>query len=198
MKYLATLLFAAFMSGCTGLAAPKVTPTHLYLLDTRTSAATPPQYSKLIIAVNLPTARAGFDTPKIAYLREPLALEYFAYHRWADTPPRMLKPLLTEALEQKFKTVLDTPSIITADLRLDTELIRLQQNFAYHPSRMELAVRVQLTDLKTEQVIATKLFEASETATSDDPYGGVIAANRALQRVMAQIGDFCLTASSLP
>ena len=51
-------------------------------------------------------------------------------------------------------------------------------------------------DVHSKRVLAVKLFDEAENAASDDPYGGVIAANRALQRVLAQVADFCIDASA--
>ena len=45
------------------------------------------------------------------------------------------------------------------------------------------------------RVLATRLFEATESAPSDDPYGGVTAANVALQRILEQVVDFCIAES---
>jgi cholesterol transport system auxiliary component len=132
----------------------------------------------------------------MAYLRQPLELEYFATQRWADTPARMLKPLLAQALEPVFSAVVPTPGILPANLRLDTELIRLQQNFTTKPSRIQLTLRAQLIDMKDKRVIAVKLFDESENTDSDNAYGGVIAANRALQRLLDQLTEFCINAST--
>ncbi|MCX7194290.1 MAG: ABC-type transport auxiliary lipoprotein family protein [Proteobacteria bacterium] len=166
--------------------------THLYLLDAKPAIAH--AKSSQVLAVSMPVARAGFDTPQMAFQRLPLELEYFATHRWADTPARMLKPLLVQALEPEFKAVVQAPG--SADLRLDTELIRLQQNFTTNPSRIQLTLRAQLTEIKGNRVIAVKLFDESENALNEDAYGGVIAANLALQRILTQISEFCLNASA--
>jgi cholesterol transport system auxiliary component len=85
---------------------------------------------------------------------------------------------------------------LPANLRLDTELIRLQQNFTTKPSRIQLTLRAQLIDMKDKRVIAVKLFDESENTDSDNAYGGVIAANRALQRLLDQLTEFCINAST--
>jgi cholesterol transport system auxiliary component len=76
-------------------------------------------------------------------------------------------------------------------LRLDTELIRLQQNFGTRPSQVELALRAQLVDVRSRRVLATAEFEEVEITPREDAHGGVIAANRALQRLPARLADFC-------
>ena len=56
----------------------------------------------------------------------------------------------------------------------------------------ELALHVQLVDVRGRRVVATRTLEATEAAPSEDAYGGVIAANRALARVLAQVAAFCV------
>jgi cholesterol transport system auxiliary component len=74
--------------------------------------------------------------------------------------------------------------------RLDTELVRLQQNFATRPPQVELALRAQLVDVRSRRVLATAEFEEVEATPREDAYGGVVAANRALQRLLARLADF--------
>lgn len=194
-KYLTCWMAALLLTGCTAFSAPKVENTHLYLLDATPADQVAGQRRDLVLAVSQPDSWPGFDTPQMAYLRQPLALQYFATHRWADTPSRMLKPLLVRALEPHFRAVVQAPGILPADLRLDTEIVKLQQNFSVKPGRIQLILRAQLTDVKNKRVIATKLFDETENTDSDDAYGGVLAANRALQRALQHLVEFCLDAS---
>ena len=85
-----------------------------------------------------------------------------------------------------------------ADLRLATEIVRLQQEFATRPSRVELVLRVQLVDVRSRHVVATRVIAETEIAPSDDPGGGVIAANAALRRALAQVVEFCEVESGRP
>jgi cholesterol transport system auxiliary component len=109
----------------------------------------------------------------------------------------MLAPLLVQALEQAggFRAVVQAPNAVPADLRLDTELVRLQQNFATRPPQVELALRAQLVDVRSRRVLATAEFEEIEPATREDAYGGVVAANRALQRILVRLADFSVAQS---
>jgi len=195
-------LLAMLLSGCAGLQAPQVDALNVHLLEARPAAAgagagTQPARDR-VLAVSAPRARAGFDTEQMAYVRRPHALEYFANNRWADAPSRMLAPLLAQTLEQRFRVVVRAPSAVHADLRLETELVRLQHDFSTRPSRVELVLRAQLVDLRGRQVLAAAEFEEIEPAPSEDAYGGVIAANRALQRMLARVADFCAGRSDIP
>lgn len=186
------------MASCAALQPPRVESPTLYLLEARPAAAAKRPQQDLVLAVNPPSARPGFDTPQIAYVRQPHKLDYYMKNRWVDAPSRMLAPLLVQALAQagSFRAVVQAPNPIPADLRLDTELIRLQQDFGTQPSRVQLTLRVQLYDLSRKKVLGAREFDEAENATSDDAYGGVIAANRALQRVLGQLTDFCVAESA--
>jgi len=133
----------------------------------------------------------------MVYVRHPYAVDYFAKSRWADTPSRMLGPLLAQALEQSgsFRAVVQAPGSVPADLRIETELVRLQHNVATRPGRVELTLRVQLIDVRGRRILATRVFDETEEAPSEDARGGVIAANSALQRLLEQFVDFCVVES---
>jgi cholesterol transport system auxiliary component len=190
-------LGAAALGACTAIQPPRVeTPNQHVLAPAPLPKAARPQRD-LVVEVAPPRAWPGFDTREIVYVREPYELDFFAASRWADTPARMLGPLLARSLEDtgSFRAVVALPSTVPADVRVDTEIQRLQQNFAVKPSRVELALRVQLTDLRGRRVLATRVFDEVEAAASEDAAGGVAAANVALQRALAAIADFCIAAT---
>jgi cholesterol transport system auxiliary component len=150
----------------------------------------------LVVAV--PTAAAGFDGPRIVYVRRAHELEFFSRSEWVDAPARMLAPLLVRALERsgRFAAVAEARTGSAAGLRLDSEIVRLQQEFTVRPSRVRVTVRVQLSDVASRRVLGAREFEAVEAALSDDPYGGVVAANRAVRRVLDDIVAYCVDLAS--
>ena len=188
----ALAIWAVLLAGCVGMSPPQAEAPAIYVLDARPAERPARPQRDLVLVVSVPRARAGFDTAQMAFVRAPHELEYFAKSAWADTPSRMLAPLLVQALEQDggFRAVVQAPSAVPADLRLDTELVRLQQNFATRPSQIELALRAQLVDVRSRRVLATAEFEEVEITSREDAYGGVIAANRALQRILVRLADF--------
>jgi cholesterol transport system auxiliary component len=68
--------------------------------------------------------------------------------------------------------------------------VRLQQDFASQPSRVHFTLRAHLVDSATRRVLAWRVFDESVAAATDDPYGGVVAANRAVQTVLEQLAGF--------
>lgn len=195
-KIICTLFATLLLAGCAGLHAPAAQDVDLYLLDAHAVSKALPEQRNLVLAVGMPHAQPGFDTPRIAYVQRAHELDYYALSRWAAPPAHMLAPLLVQTLEQSggFRAVVQAPGAAMADLRLDTELLRLQQDFDIKPSREQVVLRVQLIELHSGRILASRVFAESEPAPSEDAYGGVIAANRALQRILEQLPEFCVRA----
>lgn len=190
---MATLLLAA----CSGLSAPKVTSPNIYVLEAGPAIHASQVKRDLVLAVSVPRALPGFDTPQMTYVQHPYELNYFVTSRWTDTPARMLEPMIAQAIAQtgSFRAVVQTSGAIPADVRLDTELVRLQQDFKTRPSRVQLTLRAQLIDVRGKRLLAEQQFDEVENADSEDAYGGVTAANRLLQRVLGKLAGFCVDAA---
>ena len=186
------------LAACNALSPTPTPPPAFFSLDnSRTASALPvAAASAPTLVISPPRAAAGFDSQRIIYLRDPYRLEYFANSEWVDPPARMLGPLLVSALERSgaFRAVIQTPGSASGDLRLDTQIIRLQQEFQTQPSHARFTLRAYLVDDKTRRVLAWREFEADVATTSDDPYGGVVAANKAVQTVLTDLSAFCAEA----
>ncbi len=152
-----------------------------------------------VLIINPARAASGFDSPRMVYVRGPHKLEYFAHSVWVDPPARMLTPLIVAAVGNPggFRATVSTPSAANGDFRLDTEIIRLQHEFQTKPSRVRFTLRAYLVEEKTRRVLAWHEFEAAVPATSEDPYGGVLAANLAVQTVLEQLSAFCAEAADI-
>lgn len=191
-------LAAVLAAGCSNL-KPQASPTppSYYSLDaTGGSAATAPRAPRTTgysVIVNTPQAAAGFDSQRIIYVRQAHKLEYFAHSEWVNPPARMLAPLIVAALESTgaFRAVVSVPGSASGDLRLETEVLTLQQEFGIPPSRVRMGLRAYLVENDTRRVVATRDFEALQPAPSEDPYGGVLAANAAVRMVLQQLAAFC-------
>jgi cholesterol transport system auxiliary component len=190
-------VLATLVCGCTAL-QPTTGPLPIYLsLDGPTSIVRSGSgritTSQSTLVVNPPGAFAGFDSQRIAYARRAHELEYFAHHLWIDTPARMLGPLIVVAIERSnaFRAVVQAPSIASGEMRLDTEIVRLQHEFLQQPSRVHFTLRATLVDSSSRRVLQTREFDAYATAPSEDPYGGVLAAQQAVGSVVKELAAFC-------
>lgn len=195
---LAVYAFALLLAGCSASLLPKPPPQpELFTLDGGAPADAPTRPAGSAIGPTLvvatPRAAAGYDSTQMVYQRRAQEVEHFAYARWVDTPAQMLAPLIVDALQRSaaFAAVVQAPTSAATDLRLDTEVIRLQHDFSVVPSRVRLTLRAVLLDAARHRVLATRDFDLDEDAASADPYGGVVAAQRAVQRMLAQLSAFC-------
>ena len=146
-----------------------------------------------VLVVQMPVAASGFDSARIVYTQQPNRLQIYARHEWIDTPARMLAPLLVTALERSgaFDAVVLAPSAALGTLQLDTQLLRLQQEFAAPPSRVRLVLRAQLIHPGSRQVLATKEFEQSAVSPSEDAPGGVAATQQAVDALLSELALWC-------
>lgn len=150
------------------------------------------RHGQSVLLITQPTAQAGFDTSRMAYLLRPYEVNYYAYNQWADTPARMLQRIMVENLDKAgpWSAVLQTPGAVPAQYRLDCDNLVLEQQFFSNPSRVRLALRAQIVETKTQSVLATRFFELFEFAPSDDPYGGVRAANHATAKLITDLAQW--------
>jgi cholesterol transport system auxiliary component len=189
---LAVAAILLLASGCSLLTGPAPVAIDQYVLEYEAFGIAP-QPGAPVLVVTTPRAHGGYDTSRMAYMQQAYGLRYFTMSRWADTPARMLAPLLAEAVQEtgRFQAVYAVPGSIVADLRLDTELVQLHQDFTRQPSVVHLALRAQLVDVRKGRVLVTRHFDVAVEAESDDAYGGVVAANRALELLLSELAQFC-------
>jgi cholesterol transport system auxiliary component len=182
------------LNACSLVPQGEAAEPTLHLLDARATVAAGARRD-VVLAVSLPRAAAGYDTAAMLYLRRPHALERYATHRWADTPARLIWPLVVRALEDSggYRAVVTTGSAAPAALRLDTEIVQLRQSFVARPSTVELMLRAQLVDAASRRVLATRVFEIVQPSSSDDAPGGVVAANQAIAAALVQLSAWCAT-----
>ena len=181
------------LSACAMLPEPKPAVLNKYLLEyTRQPSGIESDVDRPAMIVTIPRAHGGYDTERIAYRQEAFGLRYFAKSRWADTPARMLAPLMAEAMNDtgKFQALYATPGSLSASYRLDSELIRLHQDFTVKPSEAHITLRARLVSLEENRVLATRTFDLRKPATSEDAYGGVQATNRAIAELLDELTKF--------
>lgn len=188
------------VAACTSMLSAPPKQSSYYSLDGHASKATAQMVqpasttiAKPTIIINTPRAAPGYDTQHMIYVRKAHKLEYFAHSEWIDKPARMLAPLIVTAIEDTnaFNAVVLSPSHVVGDFRLDSEVIKLQQEFDSQPSKVRFMLRVYLVNNLTRKVIAWREFDETVISTSDDPFGGVIAANKVVNLVLEKLTVFC-------
>jgi cholesterol transport system auxiliary component len=196
----ALTLATALVAGCGSLLPQPAAPLSFYTLDADSparAALAPGLPSGPTLLVTVPQAAAGLDSTRILYTRGPHQLAYFANSQWVDTPARMLGPMMVSAVADSgaFRAVVMTPGAAAGELRLDTELLRLQQQFGAARSRVLISLRATLSDSATRRVIARQDFEVEVQAPHEDAYGGVLAANQAARQLLKALAMFSADAA---
>ncbi len=153
---------------------------------------------KTTVLVSMPQVASGYQSDSMLYITKNYTLSSFVNSTWDTPPSEMLQPLLNRSLQNThyFYAVFSGPSPAQSDLRIDTTLVKLQQNFTQKPSLLEMSIDVVLINSKSFKVVASKNFSANVTASTDNPYGGVIAANEACQQIMENISSWTVKEAS--
>jgi len=187
------VLVAITLGGCLP-SRPESPTVRTYRLsvDLDRTDARPSNSQGPIMLVSVPMAEPGYETTRMIYLKRPYELEQYAVNQWADQPARMFASLLVEAMSRTgyWRAVVPLPTSVQGDFRLDSYGFALQQEFMQEPSRIRATVRAQLLDLKESRVVGTRVFETVENAPSEDAYGGVSAANRAVSRLLSDMNSW--------
>jgi len=182
--------------GACSLGPKENIPLRTYLLNPEISWKNPHAFGAplghSILVITQPKAQAGFDTARMAYLLRPYEVNYYAYNQWADTPARMLQRIMVENFDKAglWSAVLQTPGAVPAQYRLDCDNLVLEQQFLSNPSRVRLALRVQIVETKEQSILGSRYFELFEAAPSDDPYGGVVAANQVSAKLITEMAEW--------
>lgn len=149
-------------------------------------------HATLLIAT--PETKPVYNTTQMAYTIKPYQVAYFSENQWAETPSQMLQPLLVQAMQNThyFHAVVTPPFMGRYDYTLNTQILELIQDYTYHPAVVLVKIEAQLLNGLTNRVIATKEFFICKPIICKTPYGGVIAANLAVEVMLNEIVTFTL------
>lgn len=175
-----------------GCSPVKTTITNAYQLSAYSSKQFALKPRPITLLVTAPEAVAGYQTEQMLYIKKPFQIESFAKNSWINPPADMLFPLLVQSLQGTgyFYAVASSPYNSAADYRLDTQLLILEQNFLKKPSVIEFSVKVVLTRIEDNKVVASRIISQQIPCSVDTPYGGVVAANKATRLFTATVADF--------
>jgi len=194
---MAVLLWLAvcFIAACSMPGPQQVTPTHTYLLSAGEATGSPVTGGVkpcLSLRVTTPASAPGFGTRRMAYTTQAPRLDYFAFNEWVDTPARMVAALMETGLESSglLGAVMTGSSDIRTDLRLDSEIRSLQQDFGASGSTLSLEIKVRLIEVSGRSLLDARTFRYREPVDQDGPEAGASAANRAAARFLTDLTQF--------
>jgi cholesterol transport system auxiliary component len=134
----------------------------------------------------------------MVYSAGPQQLSAYAFHAWVEPPAELLAPLLVRALQEtgSYRAVLLAPSAATGRWRLETQLLRLEQDTSVQPSVLRLELRAVLLDSATRQTIGWRTFAFDVATAADGPVAGAAAARQAAGLAARALARFCTEQTS--
>lgn len=194
--YVILILLITQLSGCSLMhPAPSIEPAVYNLNYFFSHISTPSRsvkHAQRTLLVMPTQVSPALNDKEMIYITKQHRISHFSKNEWVAPPAKMLTALITKALQDNgyFYAVITAPFTGSIDLRLYTHLYQLQQVFLQKPSVVHLSLAAQLVNAHTGKVIATKQFQLVEPAPQDNPYGGVLAANNAVHKLLRQLVDF--------
>ena len=181
----------ALVSGCSVLSPVAVKPTNKYLID-KTPCISIQKTHPYTLLISLPNTRPIFNTVQMAYSTKPFQIAYFSQNEWAETPSHMLQPLLVQTLAHNryFQAVTMPSSGGLYDYMLNTDILEFKQDYTSRIPVFVFVLRAQLLQTSTGKIVKAQIFCERIPLPQCSPYGGVLAANRAMENILMQITQF--------
>lgn len=192
LRYLTVILAAIIVTACGPIATKPLNTYTISSLKKYVKSSRP--RTQLTLLVSNPIAAPGYQTSAMIYMQTPFELESFANNRWVAPPAQMLLPMIVRAMRNTsyFAAVASPPFSGITNFRVDTELVKLQQEFLLPTSLIRLVVQVSLINNVSNRVVASRQFEVVIPTTENNPYGGVLAINKGAAIVCRKIAQFVI------
>jgi cholesterol transport system auxiliary component len=188
------IIVASFMLSACSLSPVKIPPMAKFTLSPSVVLKPAGRQSNKTLLVSTPVASAGYNTKQMQYMMTPYQLQAFAHNQWVAPPAQMLTPIFAAAIRsQKFyKAVVEPPFSGLTDYNLQTQLMSFDQNFMQPVSRFVMVVQASLVNNATNRVVASRRFKVVMPAPGNNPYAGVLAANKAVAKLSRALSRFAL------
>ena len=188
----AIVVFTLFLAACSPVKLPNM---NYYTLDSASNSLLISKRvsdTKKTILLNNIVANPGYDTAKMLYVNIPFKLKSFASHAWVAPPATMLLPVFVSSIQKLhyFSAVVTPPYVGESDYVMSAKLLTLQQEFLRPVSSVRMAVSLTLINNKTQRVIGNKVFQSIAVAPRNNPYSGVLAANKDAQQIALQVAKY--------
>lgn len=188
-----TIACAVLLSamGCVSVLPDAPPAAARYLIAPAEIEAAPAPDVAWSLAVEDPQSTRVFDTTKMALVRSPGRVEYYAAGEWADRAPRLVQAAIVRSFENsgRILSVGDRSSLPFSDFILKTDIRTMHA--AYDGNRPTATVEIfaRLTNPRGK-VIAARLFSRQAPATRDGEQEVAAAFNEAMAVMLADIVEW--------
>ena len=183
------------ISACGLPGNPKSTQKEVFILQAEQISSRPGNLASrpcLSLRIRQPESAPGLDTARMAYRTDSNRIDYFAYNEWVASPARMMAALMEARLDESgmFGSIVSGSSDIRTDLRLDSHVLSLYQDFTGETSAALLSVKVNLIDVSGRTLMNSETFSYRVPATERNAESGAVATNQAAGRFLDDLTNF--------
>jgi cholesterol transport system auxiliary component len=188
-------VIALLISACGLPGNPKSTEKQNFILQDERTSPRPDNFASrpcLSLRISQPESAPGLNTARMAYRTDPKRIDYFAYNEWVASPARMMAALMEARLDESgmFGSIVSGSSDIRTDLRLDSQVLSLYQDFTGEASTVSLSVKVNLIDVSGRTLLNSKTFSYRVPADERSAESGVFASNQAAGQFLDDLSRF--------
>lgn len=186
----------ALASGaCSPIAAFRSDPPQLYTLSPKSTFDPDIPSVDWQLLVEVPTAAAGLDSPRIALRQTATTLDYYADVAWTDRAPAMVQTLMVESFENSGRIIsIGRQSLgLRADFRLKTELREFQAEYLNSGlPTVRVRLNAKLVRTRTREIFAGETFENIQRSTGSNIDALILAFDEALGQVLKDLVQWTL------
>jgi cholesterol transport system auxiliary component len=150
---------------------------------------------KWSLVVDEPTAARQIDTSRIALMKDPFQVEYYADVEWTDNAPAMVQLLLMQSFQNtgRLPVVAPTRQTLSTDFLLLSNLRKFQvEKDAAGMPRATVVLEATLLRMPRRTPVATARFEKATQVSSDSTEAVTAAFDASLGDVMRRVVDWTL------
>ncbi len=193
LRAMAALPAIALVPGCELPVPGQGPPPDLYLLSPKSTFREDLPQANWQLIVEPPTANASLNSTRIALLRTPTKIDYYARSNWGDRAPLMVQTLILESFENTGKIVsIGKESVgLRADFILKTDL-REMQTIYYEggPPKAWVGINAKLVIMPRRSIVANALFQHRVQAKADSMPDIIEAFDEALNKVLRRLVEW--------
>jgi cholesterol transport system auxiliary component len=193
---------AIWLSGCGSVQLlPAPMAPQLYVLRPQ---AMPPMGAPVRwrLSVGVPDAPASLDTARIALMRSPTTMDYFANAAWNERVPLIVQRLLIQTFDASNRIVSvdrDTAGLET-DYLLETDIRDFEARYATPDGAPEIAIGIQakMARMPEREIVGSLSVTQQAQASGNNLDSIVLAFHQATGAAIVQIASWTLSLPAPP
>jgi cholesterol transport system auxiliary component len=191
MKRLPLLLLAGLLGACSIL--PQSEPLDIYLLPAQPLA---PRSEAVdwSLRIHSPVSNQLLDSTRILVLPEADRVNTYQGVRWSERTPQLLQGRLLDAFHDdgRISALSSEAQRLQADLELVSDLRSFHSQYREGSPEVLIRLDARLVDARSQQILASRRFSASQKAADPSVEAVVAAFGQAGDRLAQELVDWTL------